>query len=289
MSDLTEVAKQSDIKRNAYQQLLWESENGSEWRSSSAKQELQRYYFKRPNESFFDKLILRWLGQLPDKFVLEMNKVKTRRSVSTLAAWLLTFWLTGLTALMFHTLGEVSNLSAFILMLTPLAFIPNPINWVLLAVLIWTCWRFRKEVGSFFRSLLVWSRAVVTDEKSESTEMETGIKIMTFVSGAENWSNLQKIKSVLLSTLAIPGLVALLLPIAFLPAMVGYNIFVLVYYLGQYNKYKDAIQATVETTRTVSLYKTILPIQIGFSMLLWMINTPQLNQLLAKLTQLLNG
>lgn len=290
MSDLLSVAEESDIKRNTYQQMLWESENGSEWQRSYAKKELQRYYFKRSNKSFFDKLTLKWLGQLPDKFVLEMDKVKTKPFVSNMTAWLLALCLTGLSAVMLTALGDLKNLSVIVLMFAPLSLLPNPLNWILLSILIWLGWQFRKEIGSFMQSsLFVWSYAVVRDSKSESTEMETGVKTMTYVSGAEKWSLSKKVKAVLLSTLSIPCLLALVLPIAFLPTMIGYSTFVMVYYMKQYSKYKDSIQATIETTRTMSIYKTVLPIQIGVSLALWIFNTPQIDHLLVKLSQLLTG
>lgn len=293
LSDLIEVTEHSDVKRNSYQQLLWESENGSEWNKSYAKAEMAKYHFKRPNKSLFDRLTLKWLGQLPDNFVLEMDKVKTKRLVITLTAWALTLLLTGLTTLMLIGVNNASILSVSSLILAPLAFVPSPINWIMLAVFIWSCWQFRKEIGSFFRTgMFVWSRSVVEDEKSESSEVEAGVKTMTFVSGAENWSGWQKVKSVLLSTLAIPFLAVLIYPVAFLPAMIGFNVFVLAYYLKQYRKYNDPIQATIETTRTVALYKTILPIQLGVSFVIWLLNLPlssHLGQLVSKLVEQLAG
>lgn len=292
MSDLRDVTKPSDFKRNSYQQLLWESIHGTEWQQSYAKKALKEYHFKKPNKSFSDRLTLKWLGQLPDNYVLEMDRVKSKPTATAVLAWILNLSLIAITAAMLFGIPKTATATAFMLLLTPLGLLPNIFAILTMATLVLLCWYFRKEIGSFYNTGFGWTRSVVEDDKSENLDEHSGIKVMKYVSGAENWSTWQKIGSVLLSTLAVPGLMVIFLPVAFVPAFLAVNVFILGYYLKKYHKYKDSIQASIETTRFVSIYKTILPIQIGVSVTLWLYSLSVwtgFGHILIKLGQLMTG
>ena len=270
MSDLTNVGAKADDPLNSYQRLLRDIETGSGWNKEYAEISIQNYYFQRPTETPAQKSVVKLLGQLPMKFVLEMDKVKSKKMNTLLHAAIMLITVTALSILMMTLFPITAKLTMFAAVISPIALLPNPFPWVALAALGYLIWRFRVSIFSVYSlSGPLWTRSFVSGKSAIDSE-QSAISTLMYRSGAEKWSTKQKVGAVIYAAMASSMLAIFWLPLAFVPSMIFISAYLLNYYLSANRKYKDSIQASIETTRVASMYKLLFPVYLGISVAIWL-------------------
>lgn len=271
LSDLTNVAVKSDEPLNSYQRLVRDIETGSGWNKEYAETHIQSYYFERPTKTVAQKAVAKLLGKLPNKSVLEMDRVKSSKPSSLLHAVIMVVVAGAISVTLMALFPITAKITMFSAVISPIALLPDPFTWVALAALGYLVWRFRNSIFSYYTlSGPLWSRSFVRSSKSSIDSETAGIHTLMYRTGAEKWSSRQKIGAVIYSAMASSMMAIFWLPIAFVPSMIFTSSYLLYYYLSANRKYKDSMQASVETTRVASMYKLLFPVYLGTGIAIWL-------------------
>lgn len=291
MSDFAKPSEAEAQKLNEYERVLLDLQSEDSWNREYAQKRIEDYHFKRPTNTWVGRLLVQSLGQMPERFVMQMDKIKSNSTMTNLSAMLLMIAMFAVTFVLLMWVPPSRITSLFAVLLMPISQAPALLAIAALVAVVGVIWLARRRVADIYKfDSTYWTRSVV--EGSDYFERGSAVQTMIFRTGAESWTTKQKVISVALSILMAGPLFVIWLPLAFVPSIVVAYSFFMYHYLKSWKKHRNTMLASIENARLVASFKRMIVFYFAVCLSTWLLVVdfwPNFGEVLVKIGQALQG